>query len=216
MDPSFWFDRWQRNEIGFHQPHPHRALERHWGELGLERDARVFLPLAGKSLDLLWLRRRGHEVVGIEIAELAVRAFFGEHSLGFRIEPAGTMQRFRGEGIELLCGDFFALERTVLGPVAGVFDRAALVALPPALRARYAAKMAGLTVGGCRTLLVTLEYGGTMSGPPFNVDEAEVRSLYGSTHRIRQLERAAPEDAEKFAERGALDVFEAVYLLERL
>lgn len=216
MDRDFWLERWARNEIGFHQAQPHAALARHWPSLGLERGARVFVPLAGKSLDLLWLAAQGHPVVGVELAERAVRAFFEEAGLEAEHEPAGRLTRYRSSGIELLCGDVFDLDRGTLGEVAGVFDRAALVALPAAMRADYAAHLARLADPGTRTLLVTFEYEqARMSGPPFSVSETEVQALYGAQHRIELRERREPEDAARFAARGAARVTEAVYALER-
>ncbi len=204
MQPEFWRERWQRNEIGFHQDLPHKALEAHWARLQLQPGSRVFVPLAGKSLDMLWLARRGHAVVGVELAPEAVAAFATEQ---------GPQPR-----IDLRCGDIFDLTSAALGPVAAVFDRAALIALPPALRQRYATQMASLTAAGTRTLLVTLEYEQSrMSGPPHSVPEDEVHALFDATHHVELLERDnALSDFPKFAQRGVPALSEAVYLLERL
>ena len=203
MDPTFWLERWQRREIGFHQPAPHKALLRCWARLGLPRDARVFVPLAGKSLDMIWLAAQGHAVVGVELAPEAVREFAEEN---------GPLER-----VDLRCGDLFALDSRTLGPIQGVFDRGALVALPPPMRARYAAKMAELSPPGTRTLLVTMEYDQSrMKGPPHAVLEPEVRALYGDTHDITPLGRDSDlDDAPKFAQRGVDVLSEGYYLLTR-
>lgn len=216
MDRDFWLERWARGETGFHQSQPHAGLVRHWPSLRLARDARVFVPLAGKSPDLHWLAAQGHRVIGVELAGLAVRAFFEDAGLEAVSEPAGRFTRHRCGTLELLCGDVFDLDRGTLGEVAAVFDRAALVALPPELRTAYAAHLTGLTTAGTRTLLVTLEYDQSrMAGPPFSVHEPEVRALYGAQHRIGLLERRAPPDAARFAQRGVTDMMEAIYALER-
>lgn len=216
VDRDFWLDKWARNEIGFHQPHPHAALERHWASLGLAPGARVFVPLAGKSLDVLWLREHAHRVVTVEIAARAIQEFLAETGLTAQSEHAGRFTRLRAEGLDLLCGDVFDLDRATLGPIAAVFDRAALVALPAPMRAAYAARMAEITAPGTRTLLITVEYEQTqMSGPPFSVSETEVRALYGGSHQLRLLGRGAPPDAVRFAERGVSRFTEAVYALER-
>ena len=98
-----------------------------------------------------------------------------------------------------------------------MFDRGSLVALPPALRRRYAAKLAGLSPPGTRTLLVTMEYDQSkMNGPPHAVLEAEVQALFGATHEIELLERdGALEDFPRFAQRGIDSLSEAYYLLTR-
>lgn len=203
MDPTFWLERWQRNEIGFHQPAAHKGLARHWARLGLARDARVFVPLAGKSLDMIWLAAQGHAVVGIELAPEAVRAFALEN---------GPVER-----VDLRCGDLFELQPATLGPIQGVFDRAALVALPPAMRRRYAAKLAELSPPGTRTLLVTMEYDPSrMPGPPHAVHEPEVHELFSATHAVQLLDRdASLDDFPKFAQRGVEALAEGYYLLTR-
>jgi thiopurine S-methyltransferase len=203
MDPQFWLDRWRRNEIGFHQPTAHAALAEHWPSLGVARDARVFVPLAGKSLDLVWLAAAGHRVVGIELAREAVDAFAAEQ---------GPQPR-----VDLRCGDVFELTPETLGPVDAVFDRAALVALPPRVRARYAQQLTDLTAPGTVTLLVTVEYAQEeMAGPPHAVLEPEVHTLYGRHHDIELLGRnAALADFPKFAQRGVRQLAEAVYRLQR-
>lgn len=218
MDASFWHERWQRNEIGFHQPRPHPALERLWRTLDLPRGSRVFVPLAGKSLDMLWLAAAGHRVVGIELSPIAVEAFFAEHGLRPDVEAHGELTLHRAGDIELWCGDFFALTAGQLGSVAGAFDRAALVALPPPMRRRYAAHLAELLPAGARTLLVTMEYDQRqMPGPPHAVLEEEVRALFGGQHAIALLGRdAALADFAKFAQRGVTALAEAFYRLERI
>lgn len=203
MDPSFWLERWQRNEIGFHNAAPHRGLQRWWSRLGLARGSRVFVPLAGKSLDMIWLAAQGHSVVGIELSPSAVQAFTAEN---------GAIDR-----VDLRCGDLFGLDAAQLGPIQGVFDRGALVALPPAMRARYAAQLTALSPPGTRTLLVTMEYDQSkMKGPPHSVPESEVQALYGADHAIELLDRDSQlDDGPKFAQRGVASIAEACYLLTR-
>jgi thiopurine S-methyltransferase len=217
MDPSFWQERWQRNEIGFHQGAPHPALARFWNGLGLPRGTRVLVPLAGKSLDMLWLAAAGHRVVGVELSPIAVRDFYAEHGLQPEVEARGELVLHRAGDIELWCGDVFALTPALLGPVAGAFDRAALVALPPAMRQRYAAQLSGLLPPGARTLLVTMEYDQRqMPGPPHAVLPDEVQALFSAAHEITLLGRdAALADFPKFAERGVTALAEGFYRLER-
>lgn len=205
MEPPFWLDKWQKNEIGFHQPVPHAALARYWPLLGLAAGTRVFVPLAGKSPDLCWLAAAGHQVVAIELSPLAVAQFHQENA-----GPALA-------AIDLRCGDFFALTPALLGPVAAVFDRASLVALPAPMRARYVAQLAALTRPGTQTLLITLEYDSRrMAGPPHSVDRAEVERLYGDTHRIEHLARNDQlADFPRFRERGLDQLAEVTYRLER-
>ena len=54
-----------------------------------------FVPLCGKSVDLLHLYRAGHTVVGTEAAEDGCRGFFKESELEFKEEAVGKFKVFR-------------------------------------------------------------------------------------------------------------------------
>lgn len=49
--------------------------------LDLAQGSRVFVPLCGKSLDMIWLAQQGHEVIGVELSPVAVEDFFRENGL---------------------------------------------------------------------------------------------------------------------------------------
>jgi thiopurine S-methyltransferase len=215
MNREFWLERWQNNEIGFHQEEVNAHLQQFWEKMGLPPDAGVFVPLCGKSRDLLWLRAQGHRVLGIEISPLAVEAFFTEN----RLEPAcgtsGSFVSFTSDGLELLCGDFFELDPERLRDVKGVYDRASLVALPPSLREKYAQKMKSLLPASTPVLLVTMDYPqGEMDGPPFSVSGEEVEALYGDRYRIELLySKDILEENPRFREKGLTRLTECVYAL---
>jgi thiopurine S-methyltransferase len=178
MDPAFWHARWKEGRIGWHQAAVDRQLARHWPDLDLGAGSRVLVPLCGKSLDLAWLAARGHRVVGVELSEQACLAFFAEHRLTPKLRAFDGFIHLEAGGIELWCGDVFALPAGMFDDIAAVYDRAALIALPPPLRAAYAEVVYGTLPTGCRGLLVTLEYpDGSREGPPFCVREEEVRAL---------------------------------------
>lgn len=189
MEADFWHQRWRDGQIGFHQDRVTPQLEQHWDALGLLPDSRVFVPLAGKTLDMLWLAARGHRVLGVELSRLAVEQFFAENGLATTIHGSKYGTHYRAGEIELVCGDAFALDADALAGCAGVFDRAALIALPPELRLRYAGELYSQLPSGCRGLLITLEYPQEeKAGPPFSVREAEVRALYEPDWSVDVLE----------------------------
>ena len=191
MNPDFWHDRWHEGRIGFHQDAVTPWLPKLWPALALPAGSRVFVPLAGKSLDLLWLRAQGHRVLGVELSRLAVEQFFAEHGLIPTTRESRYGINHIADGIELICGDAFALDAEALADCEAVFDRAALIALPPALRQRYVGELYAALPRGCRGLLVTLEYPqAEKAGPPFSVDEPEVRALYQRDWTAAVLERA--------------------------
>ena len=198
MDREFWLRRWQENRTGFHQARINAHLQRFWPRLEVPAGETVFVPLCGKSRDMLWLAAQGYRVVGVELSPLAVHAFFKENGLKPEIASDSVFERYRCAGIEILCGDFFALEPDDLSGVKGVYDRASLIALPPAMRGRYAQQLTTLLPERPPVLLITLDYPpGAREGPPFAVNAQEVEALFGDAWSIRQLasrEPASPED----------------------
>ncbi|MFC7301420.1 thiopurine S-methyltransferase [Cognatiluteimonas weifangensis] len=190
MDPDFWQQRWREGRIGFHQDKPMPLLLKHWPTLALPAGSRVFVPLAGKSLDLVWLAAQGHRVLAVELSPLAVAQFFAEQGLTPQVHDSRYGRHHVADGIEVICGDAFGLDAEALADCAAVYDRAALIALPPPLRRRYVRELHARLPAGCRGLLITLEYPPQeKQGPPFTVPEAEVRELYGRDWEVTTLER---------------------------
>jgi thiopurine S-methyltransferase len=215
MDTDYWCERWARSETGFHQNETNPHLQRFWPELNLASGSRVFVPLCGKSRDMLWLRGQGHEVVGVEICPLAVEAFFAESGLHASVTKHGAFSIYQTEGFRFYCGDFFQLTSEDIAGVSAVFDRASLIALPPSMRSAYAAHMQAILAPGVNTLLVTFDYPQhEMQGPPFSVKEPEVRALYEKTGEVRLLHSADILDKEpRFREKGLTQLQEKVFLV---
>nr|WP_298170727.1 thiopurine S-methyltransferase [uncultured Pseudomonas sp.] len=215
MHADFWQARWARGEIGFHLPEVNPCLQRHWPALALPGQARVLLPLCGKSLDIAWLASQGHRVVGVELAQKAVEEFFHEHALQPQISREGAFLVYRAGAMEIYCGDFFALTAQQLGDCQAFYDRAALIALPDEMRARYAAHLSAILPAADQGLLVTLDYEqAQMQGPPFAVSDGEVQQLFAGAWRIEALECGDALD-EKFRQRGLQRLDERVYRLRR-
>jgi thiopurine S-methyltransferase len=177
MDPDFWHSRWTAGQIGFHEGTPNAHLVAHVAVLGASR--RVLVPLCGKSEDLVFLADHGHQVVGVELVESAVQAFFAEHGVTPLVSKEGSLTRYAAENITLLVGDFFATTPALLGPVDALYDRAALIALPAPMRSAYAKHVRALLPPGSPGLTITVEYPQELqSGPPFSVPEPELRAHY--------------------------------------
>jgi thiopurine S-methyltransferase len=217
MDHGFWQERWQRGEIGFHQARVNGLLSRLWPRLALPKESTVFVPLAGKSQDMAWLASEGHSVAGVELSEIAVSDFFKESGLTpertsdgrFEISAAGRFKLYRG--------DFFDLTAEDLKDVAAVYDRAALIALPPAIRQRYAGAFARILPPDAVIFLISIEYPeGALSGAPFSVPQSEIEQLYGDAFDLEILERRdGLTHSENLKKRGVTWLEETAYRLKR-
>ena len=215
MKRDFWLGRWEREEIGFHQDEFHPCLPLHWQELNLARDSVVFVPLCGKSRDMLWLREQGHQVLGVELSPIAVQAFFNENGYTPQRVTGARFDSYTANGIRILCGDFFDLGKDDLANVGAVYDRAALIALPPEMRERYVSHLAGILPRAPQILLITVDYPQhEMQGPPFSVTSGEVEQLYREYAEVRLL---ANHDVlaqnPRFQQRGLSRMRENIFML---
>ena len=215
MKKEFWLERWERSEIGFHQNEINPHLRQHWHKLHRLLTGEVFVPLCGKSLDMMWLRQQGCNVVGIELSALAIEDFYNENGLAPSLLNDGKFQRYQAGGVRILCGDFFDLNTEDLANVSAVYDRASLVALPPKMRELYAQHLVNILKPGTHILLITFDYPQSeMKGPPFAVSVKDVEALYSKYADIRML---AQEDVlaqnPRFKQRGVSRMEEHVFLL---
>jgi len=188
MEADFWRSRWQEGRIGFHQSDVNEFLKTWWSTLKLPAQSTVFVPLCGKSLDMLWLASQGHQVIGVELSEIAAQEFFAEQGVQPDIQRDANFVSYSANNVTILCGDYFDLTAADLEGVMAVFDRAALIALPKDLRQAYASHLRKLLSGGGQVLLVGMEYDETaLSGPPFNVAWVEMTDLFDQYGELKIL-----------------------------
>ncbi|MBT3143249.1 thiopurine S-methyltransferase [Phaeobacter gallaeciensis] len=209
MTPDFWHDRWQTNRIGFHEAEANRLLVAHFSQLEVSAGDRVFLPLCGKTRDVAWLLAQGLQVVGAELSRLAIEQLFEELELVPDITELGPLTRFEAQDITMFVGDIFDLDAQTLGRVDAIYDRAALVALPQDMRARYSQHLITIT-GGARQLLISFDYDQSrMDGPPFSVQTSEITHLYAGQYSVVPIARTPATD--RMQER--CDAIETVWVL---
>jgi len=215
MKHEFWHERWQLNQIGFHRDEINPYLQRQWSKLAVVSGCRVLVPMCGKSNDILWLLNQGYQVIGVELSSLAVEAFFSENNLQPNTRQQGDFLLSEINGLQILCGDFFALRSEDVGKIDAVYDRAALVALPQQMRIDYVERMSALLNKGSKILLIGFEYlQHEMSGPPFSVAPTEVAQLYRNWCDIELLvDDDALEKELQLKNRGLSQLREQVYRL---
>ncbi|MDX8385399.1 MAG: thiopurine S-methyltransferase [Gallionella sp.] len=215
MNNEFWLERWERQELGFHQDEINQYLIRYWDSLCLTGNTEIFVPMCGKSQDMIWLNEQGCKVLGVELSDIAVRDFFTENDLLPQRTSSQYFEVLEANDIRLFRGDYFALSMNELEKVTAVFDRASLVALPVDMRERYAMHMVSILAPRTKILLVAFDYPQSeMTGPPFAVSPGEVETLYGSHAEISLLDtHDVLEQNPRFKGMGLSRLHEHIFLL---
>jgi len=200
-----WLERWREGRIGWHEEGGNASLKKHWKAEG----RRVLVPMCGKTVDMLWLEEQGNSVVGVELSDIAARAFFEENDLQYTIRedklPAYTAV---DRDITICCGDLFAFDDAGF---TGWYDRGAFVATPAEQRAAYADHINALLAPGACRLLITLEYDDVIAaGPPFSISPGEIGRYWPDlklVDRYDDIENGPP----KFRDAGLKEMFETVW-----
>lgn len=215
MHADFWLNKWEQGQTGFHQERVHPALTAFAARFLGDGPHRVLVPLAGKTWDLDHLAKAGHSTVAVELSAVAAAAFHTDHGRDVAPAQEGPYSVYRSENLEYRVGDVFDLDPS--DPVDRIWDRAALVALNPEQRVRYAALLTACTRPGARMLLSVFDYPqDEMPGPPHSVPNAEVDALYGQGWRIELLkEEQLIDQLEKFRARGVTSLVQSMLLLTR-
>lgn len=184
MDAGFWHQRWEKNEIAFHESKANPLLVRHFTVLSLAKGRRIFVPLCGKTLDISWLLYNGYRVAGAELSQIATEQLFMELGVQPETSAVGEVEQWSANNLDIFVGDIFALSRKILGPVDGIYDRAALVVFPDEMRKRYTAHLTEIT-DKAPQLLICYDYDQSlMEGPPFSVSNDEVKRQYAVNYDV--------------------------------
>ena len=217
MQAKDWLDRWHKNQIGFHEGEVNAYLKQYINHFNLNPGDRIFMPLCGKAHDIAWLAKQGFEVVGIELSNIAIEAFFAEFKMQYQQFASDRFVLRKSGNIMILEGDFFDLEAEDLEGCKLVFDRAALIAIDEKNRHRYSQHMRNIIPSTDDMLLITLSYDqSVMSGPPFSVSEDEVFQHYADDYEITLLERhEVVDESPRWRQKGLSSLIESVYQLKR-
>ena len=208
MDVRPWLERWQQNNIGWHEPGGNRNLREHWHALRAGR--RVLVPLCGKSEDMCWLLAQDHDVTGVEVSALAIEIFFREQSIDYLVSEEQGLTRYRATELPLsiYCCDYFDFHEQGFD---ALYDRAALVALPPEIRERYASHTAGLLKADAALLVITLAYDqARVQGPPFSIPPEEVTAYWPGIERVASC-NDIQNCSDKFHVAGVTEAIESVW-----
>jgi len=213
-----WLEFWENNEINWHSDDVTQELEAYLGLLKLNSGDKVFFPLCGKSVDMIYLLNQGFSVIGVELSEIGIKQFFLENGLDFTITQVGEFDLYSAKNIEIYCGDFFSLTSKHMCNVKAVFDRKSLIALDKNLRQKYVKHLNDIISMGVRILLVTLNYPQhQISGPPFSVDRSEVESLFCMAFKYEELKSFQDIENGSKLERAGVDYIEnTAYCMQKV
>lgn len=221
MEASHWLKAWSDNRIGFHQKNVNKRMVSHWSSLELSPSAQVFVPLCGKSTDMLWIAEQGNPVLGVELSAKAAEAFFVDNEIEYTISERDGFEIYSGKAlaadIEIWAGDFFNLTPDHLAQCEAYYDRAAMIAMNESLRAEYSLHLATLMRPASRALLLVISYDqDKMKGPPFSVSDENVRKLLSEAFDICELEHySGAQRLGNLSDRGLETLDERVYLMKR-
>lgn len=187
MSNKIWLAMWKNNDIAFHQAHVNPLLQQFLPQLALSENAKILVPMCGKSLDISLLAEQGHQVMGVELSPVAIGEYFDARKVTPILKKVGRFTRWRHGKTEIWCGDIFDLTaRDILGN-AVLYDCAALTAFSPAQRPDYVQHFYERLPKNCRIVLVTTEMPDIVEpGAPLVVD-SELSDLYEDRYGIELL-----------------------------
>lgn len=207
---SSWSSRWTDMRIGWHIGNVNEALQLHGDALltpseacaaTAHGNARVLVSLCGKTVDMAFLAQHDKvgQVIGVDGIATALEQFAREQpDLQVEaVEATGSYQTWKGKKITLLKGDFFELTPEATGgKVDAIVDRASLVAIEPAMRAKYVEIMGQVLAPGGKILLIVVEHD-NKTGPPYSFQPADVEALYRSLEWVESITQLNPDGPGK-------------------
>ncbi len=143
------------------------------------RAGTTLVPLSGNSPAVRLLYDLGMEVTAVEYVQAAVRALLREQfpRLSIRRQKTTHGYLYSGKRLTVRQEDFFRLPKEALFDF--IYDRAAIVAIPPRKRRRYARILTKATAPGGALFIVTYEFiGKRRSAPPFSLSRAQLLKLF--------------------------------------
>lgn len=186
---NLWLERWKNREIGFNQAMPNSFMVKYFEHLNLSEGSSVLVPLCGKTIDISWLLSKGYTVIGIELSELAVIELFEELGVTAKVSQVGELTLYAAPNLNVFVGNIFKVNAQMLGHIDAIYDRAAIVALPKALRVDYTAHLRTIS-NNASQLLLCFEYDQSlMNRSPYSVEESEVRKHYEEHYNLELLTR---------------------------
>lgn len=152
---------------------------------------RMFVPMCGKTHDMLWLADKGHAITGAEINARYIKAFFRDAELEYtlrseQITPKKKVNVYKAKGkdITLYQCDIFDYSVGVSGQFDAIWDQSALPVINEMGAKRlkeYTSLMQSLLKPDGRHMVEVCKHGANF------VDSKMLKSLFGDKSDIRYL-----------------------------
>ncbi|XP_063397377.1 probable thiopurine S-methyltransferase [Mytilus trossulus] len=158
MTVDMWAKAWEEGKTS-HLPELCNVFTKHFDKmLNSRKKVKCFVPLCGKAVEMKWLWDKGHEVVGVECGEVALKEFFEENKIGCSLvqipELKGKLYKSDDGRIRLYCCDFYLFNSTIEGEFGAVWDSGALNAINATDQEKYVAIIKSLMGNKCVNLTV--------------------------------------------------------------
>lgn len=215
MNKKNWLEKWKKKETKFDQMQVNPYLIKYEKIFESLEGKKIFIPLCGKSIDILWFLTHGAEVIGVEFSEVAIETFLSENNLIYKKVDKHPFIFYHADSLKFICGDLFQLEKNDVGEFDWIYDRASLIALDDMARVQYANKIFQLSSNQSKMFLITLSYGTTtLEPPPYSVTDEEVYSLFSKNFQIATLSKNENMDImPHLIQAGFPNLNDRVYLL---
>jgi len=191
---------WDVDNTPWHLNEPNESLVKHWYKASKGRQGmRVLFPLCGASVDLNWLYRQNHSVVGVEGVRKAVEKLFAEANVEYDVSNVknGETWKFQStdERLTVFIQDFLKTSKDLAGTFDAVFDRGALEAMDEADRPSYISTIRNLLKEEFVYILCGFDYSPELkSGPPRPLPLNTVKELFGDFANVELLTEEKEED----------------------
>jgi thiopurine S-methyltransferase len=216
MEKNFWLDKWKNKATGFHNQEINPFLVKYIQNnfFNLTATSKVFVPLCGKTIDIGYLLKQGFRITGCELSEIAVKALFADLNINPIITRHHdfTIYSTIDNKIKVFVGDIFDLKVSDIGNIDLTYDRAALVALPPALQLKYANHLISITKNAPQ-LLISLSFDPKIiNSPPFSISNENIIKYFSKHYSLEILE----QDFQLKGLKGKYEVTEICWSLTSL
>lgn len=209
-----WHKRyWEDNNLYFHCEEPHDMLVKFYDRICGERNERIFLPLCGKSVDLMWLANRGHEVVGLEFSDIAVKAVFEESNQEYNVLTQDNFDVYKAKNVPLTIykGDFFLITNKLLGKFDAVWDRGGFTAIEAERRSEYVKILLTLLQETGKVLLFSVNFDtSSYGGPPYPASIENVKDYFGNC-KVEEIDQEVTPRSQWDVD----DFFRSIYLISK-